>query len=568
MIRVQVRADADADAIAVELAPDEAVLLGRSPSPERLPPLWPEAPRRLRAVTIAAPSVSGNHALLWRDGDGLVLRDLGSKNGCWLKLPSDRAASVGAGSELLLELGGASGGEARDRPDDAEWRDASDFAAGVAHAIERWLAGRRVAARVVVTPGVAARGARLVEPIPMATGAELTLVPLETLDARWGLIASALWRYVARQNQIFESEEETRREGLVLASPMMRALHRDVIEAARRGARLMLIGPSGVGKEGLARLYHRHTGRAGAFVARNCAVLSRELLRSELFGADEGAFTGCTRRITGAVERAHGGTLLLDEIGELSPEVQPMLLRFLDRGEYERMGGTGQERRADVRIVSATNRELRQETARGRFRADLWYRLSIHAVDVPPLRERPEDLIAYLAARPVDGGALLDRLDAGALGALREHAWAGNFRELASFADRAAAAPGPLDGDACRRLLDRVALVPGAPRATPPPTTPRPPDDREPPDGLDWLDVARAAAQAFREDRDKPAPSTWDDVKEFVEKYLKPVLFARLSGLDGQARADLDVPRLAARLDADRGTALKQLNRYFERFGG
>src|SRR5262249_22796063 len=154
-----------------------------------------------------------------------------------------------------------------------------------------------------------------------------------------------------RQNDLFVIERELRQEGIILASPVMRHVYRSVVEAARRGQRVLIMGPTGAGKEALARCYHKHSGRSGAFVARNCGMMSKDFLRAELFGAERGSFTGAVQRIIGAVERANAGTLFLDEIGELPADVQPMLLRFLDGGEYERLGQFGAVCHADVRIV-------------------------------------------------------------------------------------------------------------------------------------------------------------------------------------------------------------------------
>ncbi|HEY0468899.1 MAG TPA: sigma 54-interacting transcriptional regulator, partial [Polyangiaceae bacterium] len=326
------------------------------------------------------------------------------------------------------------------------------------------------------------------------------------------------------------------------------------------GARLMLIGPSGAGKEGLARAYHRHTGRAGSFVPRNCTMFTKDLVRVELFGAEAGAYTGATRRVIGAVERAHGGTLFLDELGEMPVEVQPTLLRFLDRGEFERLGDYGTVRVADVRMVAATNRDLRVALERNEFRADLWYRISNEVIELPPLRERFEDARAFLKTQLVSstGESVLDLLSAQAEEVLREHRWDGNFRELQSFASRVAASAGaPIDADTCRELLARGTLS-GLP-------APKGQASALAATNQDWKKLIEHAASAFAADVGHEVPENWDEVKEFVEKYFKPLLFVRLGqGNAALANESIDISTLARRLGADRGTAARQIERYLE----
>jgi two-component system response regulator HydG len=203
---------------------------------------------------------------------------------------------------------------------------------------------------------------------------------------------------------------------------------------------VLILGESGTGKELVARFIHEHSARAKApFVAVNCSAIPETILEGELFGHERGAFTGALARREGRFARASGGTLFLDEIGELSPSVQVKLLRVLQEGEYEPVGGDTV--RADVRIVAATNKDLRAEVAAGRFREDLFYRLNVIAVTAPPLRARREDipllvdhfLGVYCAKnnRP--------RLDAprDVLAILSDYSWPGNVRELENVIERA-----------------------------------------------------------------------------------------------------------------------------------
>lgn len=217
----------------------------------------------------------------------------------------------------------------------------------------------------------------------------------------------------------------------------------DLLEkVAPTPANVLLLGESGVGKEVLARCIHQHSRRADKpFVAVNCAALSPTLIESELFGHERGAFTGAVARRHGVFERARGGTLFLDEIGELDPGLQAKLLRVVQEKRFERLGGE-ETLETDVRIISATNRDLHRDVQEGRFRADLYYRLSTFPIEIPPLRDRPADIDALadhfiaLAAARFQKPQL--RLSDSARYQLRAHPWPGNVRELENVIERAA----------------------------------------------------------------------------------------------------------------------------------
>jgi DNA-binding NtrC family response regulator len=535
---------------AIDLGDGATVLVGRDPEPGKLGAL---AAGELRTVKLELPSVSGNHLVLRRSGDTTTVVDTDSRNGTWLQLPPGDRVDVRSARSLHVRLAPPTDDDTTEGPHDATWIHRDDFHRGVVAAITAWFAKLDLPVRVTAAPSTGPRrDDRSAGRLPLANGYQVEVVPTRTVDASWTATLEVLWRYVNSQNAIFTSEEESRDEGLILASPAIRHAHRQVVGAAQRGFRLLLIGPSGSGKDGLARAYHRHSRRSGAFVAKNCSMLGRELLRAELFGAEQGAFTGAVRRIVGAVEACHGGTLFLDEIGEMAPEVQPFLLTFLDRGEYERMGSYDTQRSADIRLVCATNKDLRAATIRGEFRDDLWYRLAEQVVHVPALRDRPEDIEAFLREHWA-------ALDAEARALVLGHAWHGNFRELAAFGMRMPreAAPGSVHVAACRAMLDEVAL---APRSAPPAVAPRPGAK------LDLPRIAEEAAASFAVDAEHDIQS-WDDVKECFERYLKPLVFAELSGASALDRREAAaIPALADAIDADRGTVLKQLNRYFERF--
>jgi DNA-binding NtrC family response regulator len=221
----------------------------------------------------------------------------------------------------------------------------------------------------------------------------------------------------------------------------LRKLLESVAAAARSKATVLLQGESGTGKELLARAIHDQSDRREKpFVRINCAALPEGLIESTLFGHERGAFTGALKRSLGAFERANGGTLLLDEISEMRLDLQPKLLRVLQEREFDRLGGTGPVR-VDVRVIATTNRDLATEAAAGRFRHDLYYRLSVFPIIVPPLRDRREDipLLAYkFAARAAaEAGKTFHGFAPDALSLLRQHAWPGNVRELQHAVERA-----------------------------------------------------------------------------------------------------------------------------------
>lgn len=225
------------------------------------------------------------------------------------------------------------------------------------------------------------------------------------------------------------------------ASPRMRAALDVLARAATSDASILLRGENGTGKGVLARVVHARSRRSNRpFVTVNGPTLSEELLASELFGHAKGAFTGAVRDQAGRVEAAEGGTLFLDEIGEISQGLQAKLLRFLQERRFERVG-ENRTRTADVRVVAATNRDLERDVAEGRFREDLLFRLNVIEVRVPPLRERPEDILrlarGFLAFFGRTAGRPAPALTAEAETALLAYAWPGNVRELRNVMERA-----------------------------------------------------------------------------------------------------------------------------------
>ncbi len=255
------------------------------------------------------------------------------------------------------------------------------------------------------------------------------------MDTVYQDLAQELWQLRGRQREQMPSGK------LVGGSPAFRTAFDLLSKAARSPITVLLLGETGVGKEVFAQWLHENSDRAGQpFVAVNCAAIPNDLIESELFGVQKGAFTGAQQSRPGRFERADGGTLFLDELGDLSPSAQVKLLRVLQIGEVERLGDD-KTRKVNVRLVAATNVNLQQAIAEGRFRADLYYRLATYPVAIPPLRERKSDI-------PILVGALLEKyapaynktlhgLTDRAMQALMAYNWPGNVRELENLVERA-----------------------------------------------------------------------------------------------------------------------------------
>jgi two-component system response regulator HydG len=266
---------------------------------------------------------------------------------------------------------------------------------------------------------------------------------------------------------------EKRRRAIIGTSLAWRRTMDIVMQAAPSEATVLLLGESGTGKELLARALHDNSARGkGPFIAVNCAAIPESILEAELFGYEKGAFTGAATARDGRFEAAHGGTLFLDEIGEISRHVQVKLLRVLQEGEIERLGGGGKTRHIDVRIVAATNVNLAEEVKAGRFREDLYYRLNVIPVSVPPLRDRRDD-IPLLAQHFVQvyaekNGKAIGGCSPAAIERLCEYGWPGNVRELENAIERAVvltrAGNTMIDEDALPREIRDAA--PGTASAT------------------------------------------------------------------------------------------------------
>jgi len=229
-------------------------------------------------------------------------------------------------------------------------------------------------------------------------------------------------------------------EEVVGTSPVLQAVLARAAKVAPTDSTVLITGETGTGKELIARAIHKRSQRsARAFVSLNCAAIPQSLITSELFGHEKGAFTGATQRRLGRFELAEGGTLFLDEIGELPVETQIALLRVLQEREFERVGGT-EPLRADVRVIAATNRDLQGAITAGTFRSDLFYRLDVFPITLPPLRERKEDippLVSYFVDRYAKrAGRKIRGVRKSALDSLQSYSWPGNIRELHSLGKR------------------------------------------------------------------------------------------------------------------------------------
>jgi DNA-binding NtrC family response regulator len=251
-------------------------------------------------------------------------------------------------------------------------------------------------------------------------------------------------RQLVRDNEVMRRtlEDVESQRKLIGSSPAMRPVLEKLQRVAQSSATVLIMGESGTGKELIARAVHAASPRATQpMLCVNCAALSPTLLESELFGHEKGAFTGADRMRKGRFELADGGTLLLDEVSEIAPPLQAKLLRVLQEREFERVGSSV-TRRIDVRVIATTNRDLREWAAKARFREDLYYRLSVLPIEVPPLRERREDLpllLDYFLGRiKVREGRERPTFTPEAMALLAEYSWPGNVRELQNLCERLA----------------------------------------------------------------------------------------------------------------------------------
>jgi two-component system nitrogen regulation response regulator GlnG len=241
---------------------------------------------------------------------------------------------------------------------------------------------------------------------------------------------------------VTETPPDSDVEGAILGGcAAMREVYKAIGRVAGQDVTVLIAGETGTGKEMIARAIYQHSARAKApFMALNCAAIPENLLESELFGHEKGSFTGADRRRIGKFEQCNNGTILLDEIGDMPLALQAKILRLLQEQSFERVGGN-ETVRTNVRLIAATHRDLKALSAEGKFRADLYYRLSVFSINLPPLRERDEDLamlvLYYLRRFSSELGREVVTIDSEALALLRAHHWPGNIRELQSVVKQA-----------------------------------------------------------------------------------------------------------------------------------
>ena len=339
---------------------------------------------------------------------------------------------------------------------------------------------------------------------------------------------------LVREVRVLRQESRDRHQARTLLgeSAAMRPVLATISRAAKASATVLVQGESGTGKELVARALHEQSPRAaGPFVRVNCAALTETLLTSELFGHEKGAFTGATEQRPGRFELADGGTLLLDEISEISPELQAKLLRVLEEREFERVGG-GKPITVDVRIVATTNRELMAEVRRGRFREDLYYRLNVIPVLLPALRERREDIPAivrhYLTGFGRDAGGV-PALTPEAEALLCSYGWPGNVRELVNVVERLVVLNGaaPIDAEVVRRCLPELS--------------------HPKPHGVGSSTAPASAGAAVVRSDEAPAPVTSQPEALTLDDVEKRHILATLDAFGGNKQAAADALGISLR---------------------
>jgi two-component system nitrogen regulation response regulator NtrX len=345
-------------------------------------------------------------------------------------------------------------------------------------------------------------------------------------------------RNVLRQSALTTENRDLRvameaKYELVGQSPALRRVLEAVTRAAPTNATVLLLGESGVGKELVARTIHRNSPRASQrFVQVNCAAIPEELIESELFGHEKGSFTGATEKQVGKFEQADRGTIFLDEIGDMSQKTQAKVLRVLQEQEVERLG-SAKTIKVDVRVIAATNKDLEGAIGRGEFREDLYFRLNVIPIVVPPLRDRREDipkLVQHFAKRMAEEHNLkAKRIEPAALDALQRHRWRGNIRELRNTVERLLIMT-PSDSI-------RVDDLPGEIRAAD--AGPRAPADAE--------GAARAA--------DSP-PAGAGTLREFKDASERAYLVQKLR------ETNWNISRTAEIIDTPRSNLYKKLEQY------
>jgi two-component system nitrogen regulation response regulator GlnG len=357
-------------------------------------------------------------------------------------------------------------------------------------------------------------------------------------------LVSIVGRALAEPGRRKEAAPDSESEDLPLIgrSPPMQEIYRALARLTRTDLTVMITGESGTGKELVARVLHDYSKRRnGPFVGINMAAIPRELIESELFGHEKGAFTGAQARTEGRFQQAEGGTLFLDEIGDMPMEAQTRLLRVLQEGEYTTIGGRTPIK-TDVRIVAATHRELKTQIAQGLFREDLYYRLNVVPLRLPPLRERLEDmgdLVRHFLRQTAKAGLGQKAIEQAAVERMKRYHWPGNVRELENLVRRVAALH-PED------VLTADIIETELAETTPPPV----PESGKSPRELSEMVERYLAGHFASYGRELPPAGLYDRILQHVER---PLLMAALAATRGnQIRA-------AALLGLNRNTLRKKI---------
>ncbi|MCE5302639.1 MAG: sigma-54 dependent transcriptional regulator [Planctomycetaceae bacterium] len=329
--------------------------------------------------------------------------------------------------------------------------------------------------------------------------------------------------------------------GLIGEGTAMERVYRLTRRVARSNASVLLLGETGTGKELIAKAIHRLSPRgSGPFIRVNCGALAENLLESELFGHVRGAFTGAVDNRTGRFEAAHTGTVFLDEINSTTPKLQVKLLRVLQEHEFERVGDT-QTIRVDTRVIAASNCDLLDEAAAGRFREDLYYRLNVVTIELPPLRERRDDIPSlvyhFLKIYSEENFRHVLHVEPAAMQALQDYAWPGNVRELQNYIERAVVLS---PGDELTRDLLPEPVLGGRPRRI----------------GRSRADLETLASELIQQGVETAGPSAENLYAAIVNRVERELIVQVLAGCDGvQIKA-------AERLGINRNTLHKKLKEY------
>lgn len=545
---------------------------------------------RERRVEVESEYVSRKHCLLWVESGELRVRDLHSVHGTYVGVPGGATVTTTSGPVELVLVSAVHAGTPSPEPVDfARVRSEEDYVRALVRSAREWARVTGVQLDIHTETREGPIG-RTEEVSRLRVGDRHALRVTRghhTARVSFEKAREVLSRYVVTQNALYEAVARGVRRGArvepVLASKAMQDLCWDLARCALGDLRVILLGETGVGKSRMARRYHEATGRRGEFITIDCTQYDdRTRLRAEMFGAEPDAWPGLRRRYLGAFERARGGTVFIDEVGDLAPENQGQLLTFLDEGCFSRILGTD-VLESDARVVCGTRQDLGRAVHEGRFREDLWYRLAGMVITIPPLRERPEDVEALLGERTVartDGGeerSVREALTDDALEFLKRYAWPGNARELDTFCRRLPVKLGErerADAALCEEVLRAGAPVARetASASSQPPTrvSSRPPESVVEGDSgpwrapvqfekgrpvererVSWEGVIEGAlrdyalARGMKGDGD-PGLGALFTVKsakgeddrgaflDFVEKYVKPRIVARAMGLEAR----------------------------------